>query len=190
MDNTNLVPSYRNLLTDIGQLLQQARQQVASAVNTTMLTTYWTIGQYIVEFEQQGNERAEYGSDLINRLSHDLTERYGKGFSKSNLLYIRKLYITFPISETVSHLLTWSHYFEILKLDDPLEMNYYRKEMNVEGDNEPIGIVLGANKDQLMMQYALQGITNQLFVAKYQLYLPSREELQSKLYEILNRQSE
>ena len=190
MDNTNLVPSYRNLLTDIGQLLQQARQQVASAVNTTMLTTYWTIGQYIVEFEQQGNERAEYGSDLINRLSRDLTERYGKGYSKSNLLYIIKLYITFPISETVSHLLTWSHYFEILKLDDPLEMNYYREEMNVEGDNEPIGIVLGANKDQLMMQYALQGITNQLFVAKYQLYLPSREELQSKLYEILNRQSE
>lgn len=338
MDNTNLTPSYRNLLTDIGKILQQARQQVAHAVNTTMLTTYWTIGQYIVEFEQQGNERAEYGSDLINRLSRDLTERYGKGFSKSNLLYIRKLYIAFPISETVSHLLTWSHYFEILKLDDPLEMNfyirqceqehwsvrelkremksmlfhrlalstdkegvlalahdgqqitkpedilrdpyvfdfiglpelpiykegdlekalmqnletfllelgkgftfvgrqqrisitgrnfyvdlvfyhrilkcfvlidlkrgeiqhedigqmnlylnYYKEEMNVEGDNEPVGIVLGANKDQLMMQYALRGITNQLFVAKYQLYLPSREELQSKLDEILNQQSE
>ena len=109
MDNTNLTPSYRNLLTDIGKILQQARQQVAHAVNATMLTTYWTIGQYIVEFEQQGNERAEYGSDLINRLSRDLTERYGKGFSKSNLLYIRKLYIAFPISETVSHLLTWRH---------------------------------------------------------------------------------
>lgn len=338
MNNTELAPTYNSLLTDIGQLLQQARHQVASAVNTTMLTTYWTIGQYIVEYEQQGNERAEYGSDLINRLSRDLTERYGKGFSKSNLLYIRKLYITFPISETVSHLLTWSHYFEILKLDDPLEMNfyirqceqehwsvrelkremksmlfhrlalstdkegvlalaregqqitkpedvlrdpyvfdfvglpelpiykegdledalmknletfllelgkgftfvgrqqrisiagrnlyvdlvfyhrilkcfvlidlkrgeiqhedigqmnlylnYYKAEMNVEGDNEPIGIVLGANKDQLMMQYALQGINNQLFVAKYQLYLPSREELQSKLDEILNKQIE
>lgn len=71
-----------------------------------------------------------------------------------------------------------------------LYLNYYKEEMNVEGDNEPVGIVLGANKDQLMMQYALRGITNQLFVAKYQLYLPSREELQSKLDEILNQQSE
>ena len=70
-----------------------------------------------------------------------------------------------------------------------LYLNYYKEEMNVEGDNEPVGIVLGANKDQLMMQYALRGITNQLFVAKYQLYLPSREELQSKLDEILNQQS-
>ena len=132
MNSTELVANYNNLLTDIGQLLQQARQQVASAVNTTMLNTYWTIGQYIVEYEQKGNERAEYGSDLINRLSRDLTERYGKGFGRSNLLYIRKLYTTFPISGTLSHLLTWSHYYEILKLDDPLEMNFYIRQCEQE----------------------------------------------------------
>ena len=324
---------YGHLIDNIGALLQQARQQIATTVNTTMVQTYWTIGQYIVEYEQHGQERAEYGSELINRLAHDLTERYGKGFGKSNLLYIRKLYITFQNSGTLSHLLTWSHYYEILKLDDPLEMsfyihqceqehwsvrelkremksmlfhrlalsknkeeiltlahegqqiiqpkdilrdpyvfdfvglpdlpyykegdleealiqnfetfllelgkgfafvgrqqrisiagrhfyvdlvfyhrilkcfilidlkrgeiqhedigqmnlylNYFREEMNVEGDNEPIGIVLGANKDKLMMEYALKGITNQLFVAKYQLYLPSREELQERLDELM-----
>lgn len=75
-----------------------------------MVQTYWHIGQHIVVFEQKGNERAEYGSQLFERLSKDLTLLYGKGFSRSNLLYMRKLYQCFPISETLSHLLTWSHY--------------------------------------------------------------------------------
>jgi hypothetical protein len=80
-----------------------------------LVQTYWEIGHYIVEFEQQGNERAEYGTQLFERLSKDLTLQYGKGFGRSNLLYMRKLYLSFPISGTLSHLLTWSHYYEILK---------------------------------------------------------------------------
>ena len=127
--NTN----YDRLVSDIGTLLNNGRRQMAVAVNTAMVQTYWNIGKYIVEFEQKGNERAEYGSDLINRLSRDLTERHGKGFSKSNLLYIRKLYFVFQKSETLSHLLTWSHYFEILKKDDPLEINFYVKQCEIEG---------------------------------------------------------
>jgi hypothetical protein len=87
--------------------------------------TYWTIGQHIVEFEQNGNQKAEYGTQLFERLSRDLTQNYGKGFSRSNLLYMRKLYLSFPISETLSHLLTWSHYFEILKADSELEIGFY-----------------------------------------------------------------
>ncbi|MBO4543762.1 MAG: hypothetical protein J5725_11355, partial [Bacteroidales bacterium] len=77
-------PNYNRLISDIGNLLNNGRRQMAVAVNTAMVQTYWNIGKYIVEFEQKGNERAEYGSDLINRLSRDLTERYGKGFGKSN----------------------------------------------------------------------------------------------------------
>lgn len=126
MNSTGMIPNennqYGKLVTTIGQLLSEARRNVAVAVNNILVETYWNIGKHIVEFEQNGNERAEYGSGLINRLSRDLTDLYGKGFSKSNVLYMRKLYLTFPKSETLSHLLTWSHYFEILKLDNPLEI--------------------------------------------------------------------
>jgi len=123
---------YEQLIIQIGDLLQSGRQQAARTVNTILVQTYWHIGQYIVEFEQKGNERAEYGSQLFKRLSKDLTLRYGKGFSRSNLLYMRKLYLSFPISETVSHLLTWSHYFEILKADNPLEISFYSKQCQHE----------------------------------------------------------
>ena len=67
-----------------------------------------------------------------------------------------------------------------------LYLNYYRAEENVEGDNEPIGIVLGAKKDELVMEYAMNGISNQIFTAQYQLYLPKREELQAQLDTLLN----
>ena len=83
------------LIDNIGVLLAEARSKIAREVNTIMVDTYWNVGKYIVEYEQQGKERAEYGSNLLNRLSKDLTERYGKGFSKSNLLYIRKFYLVF-----------------------------------------------------------------------------------------------
>ena len=113
---------YQHLVDGIGCLLTEGRRNAAYALNTVMVETYWRIGQYIVEYEQKGNERAVYGSDLINRLSRDLTQQYGKGFGKSNLLYIRKLYVSFPKSGTLSHLLTWSHYYEVLKCDDLREM--------------------------------------------------------------------
>ena len=125
--NSPLLPqeNYQGLLQGIGQLLQTARQQAAQAVNTLLVQTYWHIGQYIVEYEQGGNEKAEYGSGLLDRLSKDLSALHGKGFSRSNIYYMRKLYLTFQNSETLSHKLTWSHYFEILKADEPLEISFY-----------------------------------------------------------------
>lgn len=110
---------YGNLIHEIGQLLQKGREHIAATVNTTMVDTYWCVGRHIVEYEQGGEARAEYGAGLIKRLSKDLTRLYGKGFSRSNLIYIRRLYLTFPKSETLSHLLTWSHYFEILHRERP-----------------------------------------------------------------------
>lgn len=126
------IEEYQRLVDGIGSLLAEGRQKVATSINAVMVETYWNIGRYIVEFEQHGNERAVYGSDLINRLSKDLTHRYGKGFGKSNLLYIRKLYVSFPKSGTLSHLLTWSHYYEVLKCDDPLEMSFYIAQCETE----------------------------------------------------------
>ena len=90
--------------------------------------TYWQIGRHIVEFEQQGKQKADYGSELLTRLAKDLTLEFGKGFSRSNLTYMRKLYSAFPKSETLSHKLSWSHYFEILKADEPLEIGFYTQQ--------------------------------------------------------------
>lgn len=325
---------YNMLIDNISTLWTNAKEKAITAVNTELLLANWQTGKYIVEFEQGGKVRAEYGKKLLINLAKDLTLKNGRGFSRSNLLYMRKFYLSFPKSETVSHILTWSHYFEILKCDDPLEMQFYMKQCIKEGwkvrelkrqmksclfqrlalstdkegvlalaneghqvmkaqdiirdpfvleftglpqkkrykeseleaalkanmekfllelgrgfafigrqyqihigsrvfkvdmvfyhcilkcyvlidlkraeikhsdigqmnlylnyfqtevcqsdDNPPIGIVLGARKDELLMEYALQGITNQLFTAKYQLYLPKREELQAQLDSILS----
>ena len=91
---------YQSLINEIGSVLLNARNKISREVNITMVDAYWNIGRYIVEYEQQGKERAEYGTNLLNRLSKDLTRLYGKGFGKSNLIYIRKLYQSFPISGT------------------------------------------------------------------------------------------
>ena len=321
-------PEYQELICQVGHDLETGRQQFATAVNNVMVRTYWTIGRHIVEYEQKGQEKAEYGSGLLKQLSKDLTDLYGDGFSMSNVNKMRKMYLTYPILQTASAKLTWSHYVELLKIDDPLErafyekeaenshwgvrelkrqmksmlyhrlalssdkaevlrlsqegqiiekpedvikdpyvfeftglpqlpvytegdledalmdnlrsfllelgkgfafikrqqiiniggrqfkvdlvfyhrilkcfvlidlkrgevthedigqmnfyLNYYREEMNTEGDTEPIGIILGTYQDKLVMHYALQNITNQLFVSKYQLYLPDRDQLEAE----------
>ncbi|MBS9780473.1 MAG: hypothetical protein KGV51_07595 [Moraxellaceae bacterium] len=106
--------TYTKLIDNIGDILSLGRQQAYQKVNTILVKTYWHIGQYIVEYEQQGDEKAEYGSQLLKRLSKDLTQRYGKGFSKSNLYLIRQFYLKFPIFQSVSGKLSWTHYAELL----------------------------------------------------------------------------
>ena len=325
---------YKRLVSLISGLWEKAKEKAALAINSELLDANWQTGRYIVEFEQGGNAKARYGEQLITNLAKDLTRLKGRGFSRSNLIYMRKLYLTFPKSETLSHQLTWSHYFELLKCDDELEMQFYMKECIKEGwkvrelkrqinsslyqrlalstdkagvlalaneghqvlsasdiihdpyvleftglplqkryketdlekalkanmekfllelgrgfafigrqynipigarrfkvdlvfyhailkcyvlidlkraeirhsdigqmnlylnyfkngicqpdDYPPIGIVLGARKDELLMEYALQGIDNNLFAARYQLYLPNRDELQSQLDKLLD----
>ena len=123
---------YQQLINDIGKLLIDARGRVASTTNTILVNTYWQIGQYIVEFEQKGKAKAIYGDELINRLSADLRLKYGKGFSRSNLFTIRQFYLRFPKVQTLSGLLSWSHYIEILKIEDSLEMDFYIKQCEKE----------------------------------------------------------
>lgn len=329
---------YKSLISSIDLALSDGRNQAARAVNGAMLSTYWRIGKYIVEYEQHGSEKAEYGSELLLKLSRDLTQQHGSGFSKSNVFTMRRFYMLYPKFQTLSGKLSWSHYVELLKIDDPVErsfyerecanehwgvrelkrqmksmlfhraalskdkeailrmaregqiierpedilrepyvfefaglpqlpvytegdleealvtnlsqfllelgkgfayigrqqritiggrtykvdlvfyhrilkcfvlidlkrgeiqhedigqmnfyLNYYRDEMNTEGDNEPIGIVLGAYQDKLVMHYALQNITNQVFVSRYQLYLPNREQLEAEFARFMARQGE
>jgi hypothetical protein len=113
-------------------LLLQGRRRATYAVNNILVQTYWGIGKYIIEYEQGGLEKSGYGLKLLDRLSKDLSMMYGKGFSRSNLMYMRKFYIAFPIGETMSHQLSWSHYFEILKADNPLEISFYTKQCEKE----------------------------------------------------------
>ena len=288
---------YVSLVSHIANLWEDARNNAITAVNESLLMASWETGQYIVEFEQEGNAKARYGERLLVNLSKDLTRLRGRGFSRSNLTYMRKFYLAFPKCETISHKLTWSHYFELLKCDDSLEMqfymvqainegwkvkelkrhvleftglpqrkrykeseletalkanmeqfllelgrgfafigrqydipigsrrfkvdlvfyhailkcyvlidlkraeikhgdigqmnmylNYFKTEICQPDDNPPIGIVLGAKKDELLMEYAMDGISNQLFAARYQLYLPNKEELQAQLNYIIDNQ--
>jgi predicted nuclease of restriction endonuclease-like (RecB) superfamily len=343
-----ITPEYQSLIGQIGELLINGRNQAAKVVNTILVQTYWQIGRHIVEFEQGGKDKAEYGSELLDRISKDLTLSFGKGFSRSNLFQIRQFYIKFQkiqtlsgqlaINENLSHKLSWSHYIEILKAENELEigfylkqcekenwsvrelkrqmksmlfhrlalskdkegvlelsqkgievqkaediikdpfvleflnitqqsqyleseleekliknlqsfllelgkgfafigrqykislgsrhffvdlvfyhrilkcfvlidlkrgeidhqdigqmnlyLNYFKKEENTEGDNEPIGIVLGAYKDHVLIEYATENISNQLFVSKYQLYLPEKEKLEAELNKILEINNE
>ncbi|MBQ3760000.1 MAG: hypothetical protein II876_11165, partial [Synergistaceae bacterium] len=123
---------YKDLLMHVGEALESGRSRAAAAVNAEIVMTYWDIGRQIVEFEQGGSAKAEYGSELISRLSRDLTEMFGKGFSHSNLVYMRKLYLSYQKSQTLSNFLSWSHYIELLKIDDPLERSFYEKEAEKE----------------------------------------------------------
>jgi len=123
---------YNIMLKNIETILERGRKAAYASVNNIMLTTYWEIGREIVEFEQKGKEKAEYGSKLLDRIARDLKNKYGKGFSRSNVIYMRLLYLKYQKSETLSHQLSWSHYFELLKINDDLERGFYEKQSVLE----------------------------------------------------------
>lgn len=123
---------YQKLIESISVVFTSARQNVASAVNVEMLNAYWNIGKGIIEFEQNGDHKATYGERLLEILSKDLNLRYGKGFSRTNLSYMRLFYIKYPKSETVSRKLGWSHYFELLKIDDDLAREFYQNQAIID----------------------------------------------------------
>ncbi|MFA5894064.1 MAG: PDDEXK nuclease domain-containing protein [Candidatus Margulisiibacteriota bacterium] len=120
--------NYHNLIDSIGTLLRQARQKAFQQVNNLIVKTYWEIGRHIVIYEQGRREKAEYGSKLLDKIACDLKGRYGKGFSRSNVIYMRLLYLKYPKSQTLSDQLSWSHYIELLGVSDDLARSFYGKE--------------------------------------------------------------
>jgi len=324
---------YQKLVDSIGITIESARQKAIQAVNNELLKANWAIGKYIVDYEQNGNEKAEYGSSLLTNLSKDLKSRFGKGFSKSNIYLMRQFYLKYQIFQSVTGKLTWTHYAELLAVSDDyarsfyekqavndnwsvrelkrqissslferlalsqdkigvlklaekglivaepkdivkdpyvleflqiqeehrmteskleqkiidhlqtfllelgkgfsfvgrqyritldndhyyvdlvfyhrilkcfvlidlktkhvkhqdigqmnLYLNYFKSEENTDGDNAPIGIVLGADKNDILVEYAIGGISNNIFVSKYQLYLPDRKLLEQKVKELI-----
>ena len=123
---------YQELIKNIGSVYNKAKTNAVSAINVEMLNAYWKIGKYIVEYEQKGKLKAEYGKQLIVNLSKDLSAKYGKGFSRSNLQYMRLFYLYYPIRQTVSGKLSWSHYVELLSINDELERKFYQKQAEIE----------------------------------------------------------
>ena len=325
---------YQNLIEHIGILLEQGRKHAFYAVNTILIKTYWEIGKQIVEYEQKGKEHAEYGFSLLADLSKDLTLKYGKGFSKSNVYLMRQFYLKYQKFQTLSGKLSWSHYSELLSIEDNMTrqfyekqsltenwsirelkrqinsalfqrialnkdkksivelskqgqliekaedlikdpyvleflgitqnykytekeletkivdnlqmfllelgkgftfvkrqyritldnndyyvdlvfyhrilncfvlidlkigqvnpqdigqmnmyLNYFKAKENTKHDNIPVGIILSAEKNNLLVHYALGGLSNKLFVSKYKLYFPDKQQLENKLKELLS----
>ncbi|MBQ6316580.1 MAG: DUF1016 family protein [Oscillospiraceae bacterium] len=113
---------------EIGDLLAAARSNVARQVNNELLSTYWNIGRIIAEYEQTVPERADYGKQTLKELSKALTNEFGKGFSVSNIQFMRRFYQTYQIQQTASVKLSWSHYCELLSISDPDKRSFYEKE--------------------------------------------------------------
>ena len=113
---------------EIGDLLAAARNNVARQVNNELLSTYWNIGRIIAEYEQTVPERADYGKQTLKELSKALTSEFGKGFSVSNIQFMRRFYQTYQIQQTASVKLSWSHYCELLSISDPDKRSFYEKE--------------------------------------------------------------
>ncbi|WP_288841654.1 YhcG family protein [uncultured Deefgea sp.] len=121
------------LLGSISQIIEQARGRVNHAVNSAMVEAYWQIGRLIVEHEQQGESRAAYGKQQLAQLSTQLTAEFGKGFDVSNLRNMRRFYEAFPIRETVSLELSWSHYNQLARIENPSARTWYQQEAAQQG---------------------------------------------------------
>ena len=125
-------PELLQLADIISGIVNKTKQGIAASVNTAIVEAYWNIGKHIVEFEQQGEVRAKYGTGLLKQLGKILRIQIGKGFGQSNLYAMRKFYVYYPNFQTVSGKLSWSHICELLKVDDELERNFYEHECIAE----------------------------------------------------------
>jgi len=149
--NKLTIRKYEELVSIISKVLLEGKNKIATTINTTMIEVYWHIGLYIVEYEQNGKERAEYGTKLLKRLSKDLSQRFGRGYSWRNLYNMKEFYLQFPILQTSSakfsnyktkklqtlsakfsekakdslSKLTWSHFVRLLSIKDENERNFY-----------------------------------------------------------------
>lgn len=148
------------VINDIRTIITKAREKAYQAINATLIRSNWEIGKRIVEEEQCGKQRADYGMQLIKTISQQLTTEFGSGYSVRNLSYFRQLYQYFPdweILHTRVQNLSWSHIRCILRVDDPQARLWYIQEAASLHDNK------------------------QLFASKYLTYLPTEEQLRTEI---------
>lgn len=123
----------QEMISQIRDIMINARRNVAVRVNNEQLLAYWNIGRVIVEHEQDNDKRAEYGKSTLKQISKQLTKEFGRGFSVSNLQFMRRFYQTYQIQQTLSAKLSWSHYCELLIISDPDRRSFYEKECERSG---------------------------------------------------------
>lgn len=132
MSDQSLVPGAEpdlpTLLVELGELIRRARQHVLRAVDTIQVQTCWQVGRHIVQFEQGGSTRADYGKRLLPELAKALTAEFGKGFDVSNLRHMRGFYLAFPIHDALRRELSWTHYRTLLRVDSDIARTWYMNE--------------------------------------------------------------
>lgn len=116
------------LISEIRDILDTARKNVAREVNNELIISYWKIGEIIVRYEQNDSIRAEYGEQTLKLLAKSLTAEFGKGFSRANIYNMRLFYQTYSKIQTLSGKLSWSHYCELLSISDKDKRDFYEKE--------------------------------------------------------------
>ncbi len=119
----------------IRQIILESRQKIAQTINFAMVETYWLVGKHIVEEEQNGKHRAEYGKEQIKELAEKLTQEFGSGFDRSNLLRMKNFHLLFPIRDALRHELSWTHYRQLLRLENPKARAFYVEEAIINGWN-------------------------------------------------------
>lgn len=127
MSENNMVP-YEDIYSEIKETLLLSRNHAYAAVNFAMVQAYWQIGKIIVENEQNGNLRAEYGKAVLQEVSEKLQQEFGNGFSVRNLQQMRKFYVTFPNTNALRSQLTWTHYRALLRVENDDARNWYMEE--------------------------------------------------------------
>lgn len=139
---------HNSLISDVRSIIDEGRRQAYSAVNATMISTYWNVGRRIVEEEQHGEQRAEYGEYLAHKLADALQSEYGKTFNYRNICYFRQFYLCFKDIEIVNsrvHNLTWTHFRHLLRVEDADARLWYMNEAaNQIGDRTRKGNLLFA----------------------------------------------
>lgn len=183
------------LVNDLRSIVSKARSKAFAAVNYSLVERNWRIGQRIVEQEQNGASRAEYGKHVIEVASAALTEEFGKGFSYTNIANYKRFYLTF---NNLQILQTLSEEFKKQKdqtLSDKLALtNQKRQAVSAQSelrllmskkkgpdDNPTIGIILCAETDSDVARYSTLAKNDQMFAAKYKLYLPDKEDLRREI---------
>jgi len=129
MSNQPPTPSgFQQTYERIRAILNDARSRAYRAINTAMVTAYWEIGRAIVEREQQGQQRAEYGRGLLKELSQRLSTEFGRGFDRSNLWHMRSFYLSYPNLDAVRRELSWTYYRILLRVEKPEARAFYETE--------------------------------------------------------------
>lgn len=125
---THNEPSLQTLIGQLRELIRDARSRALRAVDAIQVRTCWEIGRHIVEFEQGGAARAEYGKRLLPRLAELLTAEFGRGFDERNLRHMRGFFLAFPIWNAVRTELSWTHYRTLLRVDEEPARRWYMVE--------------------------------------------------------------